>query len=113
VVQLKKDIESRLVPYVSDPALSVIVHQVNSLMIYVIGRVKQPGRFVLNGNINVLQALSMAGGLNSFAKRDQIKIFRGSEGKNVIYNFDYDDVSAGKNLSQNIILMRGDVVVAR
>jgi polysaccharide biosynthesis/export protein len=113
VAQLKQDIETRLLRFVPAPSLSVIVHQVNSLLIYVIGRVNQPGRFVLNGNINVLQALAMAGGLNSFAKRDGIKIFRNVKGKNVVYEFDYDDVSAGKNMSQNIVLMRGDVVVAR
>jgi polysaccharide biosynthesis/export protein len=113
VAQLKKEIETKLERFVPDPVLSVGVHQVNSLLIYVIGRVNQPGRFVLNTNINVLQALAMAGGLNSFAKRDEIKIFRSSQGKDQIFSFDYDEVSAGKNLQQNIALMRGDVVVAR
>jgi polysaccharide export outer membrane protein len=113
VEQLKKEIAARLVRFVPDPVLSVGVQQVNSLMIYVVGRVNNPGRFALNANIDVLQALSMAGGLDSFAKRDQIKIFRRVKDKFLIYSFDYDDVSAGKNLQQNIALMRGDVVVAR
>lgn len=113
VAQLKKEIAERLVRFIPDPVLSVGVHQVNSLMVYVIGRVNHPGRFVLNGNINVLQALSMAGGLNSFANRGDIKIFRSLKDKSVIYSFDYDQVSAGRNLAQNIKLMRGDVVVAR
>jgi polysaccharide biosynthesis/export protein len=113
VAQLKKEIGIRLVRFVPDPVLSVGVQQVNSLMIYVIGRVNQPGRFVLNANINVLQALSMAGGLNSFANRGDIRIFRHVRGRDLIYRFDYDDVSAGRNLAQNIMLMRGDVVVAR
>ena len=99
--------------FVPDPVLSVGVQQVNSLVIYIIGRVNKPGRFVLNNNITVLQALAMAGGLDSFAKRDQVKIFRTAKDKVLIYTFDYDDVSAGKNLRQNITLMRGDVVVAR
>jgi polysaccharide export outer membrane protein len=93
--------------------LSVGVQQINSLMVYVIGRVNNPGRFELNTNINVLQALAMAGGLDSFAKRDQVKIFRSIKDKVLIYTFDYDDVSAGRNLRQNITLMRGDVVLAR
>ena len=113
VAQLKKEIATRLVRFVPDPVLSVGVQQVNSLMIYVIGRVNKPGRFVLNTNINVLQALAMAGGLDSFAKRDQVKIFRSVSDKVMIYTFDYDRVSAGRNLRQNITLMRGDVVVAR
>ena len=113
VGQLKKEIATRLVRFVPDPVLSVGVQQVNSLMIYVIGRVNKPGQFVLNNNINVLQALAMAGGLDSFAKRNRVKIFRSTKDKVLIYNFDYDDVSAGKDLVQNITLMRGDVVVAR
>lgn len=113
VAQLKKEIATRLVRFVPDPVLSVGVQQVNSLMVYVIGRVNRPGRFELNANINVLQALSMAGGLNSFADRGDIRIFRNVRGRNLIYRFDYDQVSAGKNLAQNITLMRGDVVVAR
>lgn len=113
VGQLKNEIETRLVRFVPDPVLSVGVQQVNSLKIYVIGRVNKPGQFVLNNNINVLQALAMAGGLDSFAKRNQVKIFRNIKDKVYIYTFDYDDVSAGRNLRQNITLMRGDVVVAR
>ena len=113
VAQLKKEIESRLVRFMPDPVLSVGVQQVNSLIIYVIGRVNQPGRFILNGNVNVLQALAMAGGLNSFAKRDEVKVFRQSTGGEVILDFNYDQVTTGQNLQQNIFLVRGDVVVAR
>lgn len=111
VAQLKKEIETRLARYVPDPVLSVHVHQMNSLMIYVVGKVNRPGRFELNTNIDVLQALALAGGLNSFAKRGQIKVFRKKDGKTKIFNFDYDDVSEGKNLEQNIQLVRGDSVV--
>ena len=81
------------------------------MLIYVIGKVNSPGRFALNTNINVLQALTMAGGLNPFAKRNDIKIFRKINGKNMIFQFEYDDVTEGKNLEQNIQLKRGDVVV--
>ncbi len=113
VGQLKNEIATRLERFVPDPVLSVGVQQVNSLKIFVIGRVNNPGQFVLNNSISVLQALAMAGGLDSFAKRDQVKIFRTAKGKVLIYTFDYDDVSAGQNLQQNIILRRGDVVLAR
>jgi polysaccharide export outer membrane protein len=111
VAQLKKEIESKLASYVPDITLSLEVRQVNSMLIYVIGRVNAPGRFVLNVNVNVLQALSMAGGLTPFAKRDKIKIFRQEENKTHIFNFQYDSVVEGKNLEQNIMLKRGDVVV--
>lgn len=108
---LKKDLRTRLHPFVPDPELSVMVGQVNSMLIYVIGKVNHPGRFVLNTNVNVLQALATAGGLNSFAKRNKIKIFRESNGKTHIFSFEYDRVTEGENLEQNISLERGDVVV--
>ena len=111
VAQLKKEIESRLARFVPDPVLSISVYQMNSLMVYVVGKVNRPGRFELNTNIDVLQALSLAGGLNSFAKRGQIKVFRKKDGNTKIFDFDYDDVTEGKKLEQNIQLVRGDVVV--
>ncbi len=113
VAQLKKEMEERLARFVPDPVLSVGVQQVNSLLIYMIGRVNQPGRFVLNASVDVLQALSMAGGLNSFAKRGDIRIFRKGPDRTDIFNFDYDEVAAGRNMAQNIVLQRGDVVVVR
>ena len=111
VAQLKKEIETRLARFVPDPVLSVSVYQMNSLNIYVVGKVNKPGRFALNANADVLQALAMAGGLNSFAKRSQIKVFRKQDGKTKIFDFDYDDVTDGEKLEQNIQLVRGDVIV--
>jgi polysaccharide export outer membrane protein len=111
VADLKKEIQTRLSQFVPDPVLSLSVNQMNSLMIYVVGKAKNPGRFILNTNVDVLQALAMAGGLNSFAKRGQIKVFRKYDGQTKIFDFDYDDVSEGKRLEQNIQLVRGDVIV--
>jgi len=111
VAQLKKEIGGKLAPFVPDITLSLEVKQVNSMLVYVIGRVNSPGRFALNVNVNVLQALSLAGGFNPFAKRDKIKIFRQEGEKTRIFNFQYDSVVEGKNLEQNIMLKRGDVVV--
>jgi polysaccharide export outer membrane protein len=111
VEALSMELEKKLSRFVPDVNLSVLVQQVNSMMIYVIGRVNKPGRFVLNSNINVLQALSLAGGLNPFAEGGKIKIFRKQATATEIIRFDYDDVVKGKDLVQNIVLMRGDVIV--
>ncbi len=111
VAELVKELKKRLDRYVPDVNLSLMVHQVNSMLIYVIGRVNNPGRFVLNTEVNVLQALAMAGGLNPFAKRSKIKIFRKKTQQTELFNFDYDDVAKGRHLEQNIQLRRGDVIV--
>lgn len=108
---VKKEITAKIKSYVPDPILTVSVRQINSLMIYVVGKVNHPGRFVLNTNVNVLQALAMAGGLNSFANGSKIKILRETSKGTKIFHFDFDDVAEGKRLKQNIGLVRGDVIV--
>ena len=111
VAQLQKEIEGKLSLYVKDAVITVEVRQVNSLQIYVLGRVKTPGRSPLTSNIDVLQALAIAGGPDQFAKLSKIRIFRREGRKTVIIPFDYDDVIAGKKPELNILLRRGDVVV--
>ena len=111
LAQLTEELEKKLARFVPDLSLSVVVHQVNSLMVYVIGRVHNPGRFILNSNIDVMQALAMAGGLNPFAEQGNVKIFRETPDGKKIFDFDYNDVANGKKLEQNIMLKRGDMIV--
>jgi polysaccharide export outer membrane protein len=111
VEMLRQRIEEKLLPFVPDPNLNVAVQQINSLFVYVVGKVHQSGRLELNTHIDVLQALAMAGGLNPFAETDKIKIFRKTGGQTRIFDFDYDAVAEGEGLSQNIRLQRGDVIV--
>ena len=108
---LTKEMEQKLARFVPDLNLSVVVHKVDSMTIYVIGRVNSPGRFAITADVNVLQALSMAGGLNPFAKRGDIKIFREVGGGTKVFDFDYDTVADGKDPRQNMRLKKGDVVV--
>lgn len=109
--ELKEEIETKISRYVTEPVLSLEVRQVNSMIVYIIGRVNSPGKFLLNANVTVLQALAMAGGLNPFAENGNIKIFRQEGAKTEILPFDYDEVVKGKELGQNVLLKRGDVIV--
>jgi polysaccharide biosynthesis/export protein len=111
VAQLKAELEERLLPYVSDLVLSVEVKQINSMMVYVIGRVNAPGRFILNSNITVLQALAIAGGCNPFASPNSIKVLRKEGNVTYTYPFRYYDVVEDDKLEDNIELKRGDVIV--
>ena len=110
VAQLKKEIEQKIARYVPEAVLTVEVRQLNSMHIYVLGRVQAPGRTTLNANINVLQALAIAGGPTPYANRSKVRIFRYEGEKTKVFSFDYDDVTAGKELHTNIELKRGDVV---
>jgi polysaccharide export outer membrane protein len=109
--QIREEMEMRLERYVPGVVLSLEVKQVNSLIIYVIGKVNAPGRYVMNTNVDVLQALATAGGLNAYAERNKIKIFRQEKDATTIFPFEYDRVVEGKRLGQNIRLRRGDIVV--
>lgn len=115
VAEIREEIKTKISVYVPDPTLSVDVRQVNSMIIFVLGRVNNSGRFVVNAKTNVLQGIAMAGGLNPFAKRNDIKVIRQEGGKGAgktqTFAFRYDDVADGKNLEQNIWLQRGDVIL--
>lgn len=109
--QLQKEITLRLEKFMSDPVVSVAVLKVASNKIYVIGRVNKPGDYLAGRYVDVLQVLSMAGGLTPFAAENDIKVLRKENGKDIVFPFRYSQVKAGNNLEQNIVLKGGDVVV--
>ena len=109
--QLQKMIVKKLKKYIPSPVVTVSVVGVENNHIYVIGKVNRPADFSSKSNINVMQALTTAGGLNAFAKSSEIKILRRINGKQIAIPFDYDAVSQGEGLQQNITLKNGDVVV--
>jgi polysaccharide export outer membrane protein len=78
---------------------------------YVIGKVTSPGQFPITLETNIMQILAMAGGLNPYANSKKILVLRQQENETVKIPFNYNEVKKGKNLGQNIILQRGDVIV--
>jgi polysaccharide biosynthesis/export protein len=111
VAQLKAELEGKLTRYITDSGLTVEVKQSNSMIVYILGRVNVPGRQMMVASTNVLQGLAMAGGLNPFARRSEVKVFRKQQGKTAVYTFNYDDVSEGRHLETNIDLQKGDVIL--
>lgn len=111
IAELEFEVTEQIKRYLPDPVLDISIGEVNSMLIYVIGKVRAPGRYPVQSRINVLQALAMAGGLDKFAEGDDIKVYRDEGGQTTIYEFDYEEVTRGKQLTQNIKLQRGDVVV--
>jgi len=108
---LRETIKARLSEYVPDATVTVMLLAMNSLKAYVIGKVNKPGEFPISMDTHVMKILAMAGGLNPFASKGNIRILRQEGGKTVQIPFDYGDVEDGDNLEQNIALKRGDVVV--
>jgi polysaccharide export outer membrane protein len=111
IEQTRAEIEARLKKYISDPVAVVIVTGVLGNVVYVVGQVLKPGQIVMNPTISVLQALSIAGGANPYAKLDSIIVIRTTPAGQRVLPFKYGQVSSGKDLSQNVDLESGDVVV--
>lgn len=111
VEELRVELAERLSRYIPDLVVTVSVLQINGNKVYVIGQVNQPGEFVVNPRVDVMQALSMAGGTTPFADLKNIRILRRTGGRQTALEFRYDDVIRGRRLEQNIILESGDVVV--
>ena len=110
-LQLQEEITQWLKQYIPNPVVSVSVKKIAGYKIFVIGRVNKPGDYVVGRYIDVLQALSLAGGLTPFAEEGNIKIVRKENGKETILRFDYADVKKGRRLEQNITLRSGDVII--
>lgn len=111
VSDLRNLVRKKLSDYVPDATVTVILKAFSSLRAYVIGKVRNPGMYPITLDTNVMQILSMAGGLNPYASEDSIHILRQIKNNTVKIPFRYGDVLKGRNLEQNIILLRGDVVV--
>src|SRR5690606_578883 len=105
-------VAERLKKYIADAVVTVSLTEVNGNKVYVIGQVNNPGEFIVNPSVDVMQALSMAGGLTAFANAGGIRILRrGPNGDKTALPFAYDEVMRGRKLDQNIVLQSGDVVV--
>jgi polysaccharide export outer membrane protein len=111
VADVRQEIENRLKTYIPEPVVTVSVTDVGGNVAYVIGQVGKAGAFTMNPSINVLQALTLAGGTTPFAKLDNIIVIRSTQGVQRALQFHYGQVSNGKDLEQNIPLEAGDVVV--
>lgn len=111
VDMIRQELSRKLTRYIPDLVATVMVTAFDGNKIYVIGQVLNPGAFVMNPRIDVMQALSLAGGTTPFASLNDIKILRRRDGNQSVLEFRYNDVARGRNLEQNILLQNGDVVV--
>lgn len=111
IAELTHEITERLAPFIDNPVVTVSLQENDGNRIYVTGRVNQPGVFLLNRPVNVMQALSMARGLTPFADKDGITILRRQGDTQVTIPFDYKKVQKGQDLQQNIVLQAGDTLI--
>lgn len=109
--QLRASLTKAADRYVEDPAVTVVVKAINSRKVFITGQVGKPGPYALSSPTTVLQLIAMAGGVLEYAKDERIVVMRTESGRTVSHKFNYNQVSQGKNLQQNIELKPGDTIV--
>jgi polysaccharide export outer membrane protein len=111
VDQLREEITARLTRYIPSPVVTVAAKTVAGNHIYVVGRVQKPGEYPMARDVDVMQALSLAGGATPFAAVNDIIILRRLSAGQIVLHFQYNDVARGQDLRQNIVLQPGDTFV--
>jgi len=112
VTEVRQALAERLKRYIPDPVVTVAVKNIGGNHIYVIGKVTRPGEFPFSRPVDVMQALSLAGGATPYAALNEIVILRrNNAGAQRVLPFRYGDIARGRNLGQNVLLESGDTVV--
>jgi polysaccharide export outer membrane protein len=102
---------SKLAALIHDPDVSVVVKEVHSEVIYLLGGVKKEGAIPIQGPTTVLQAVARAGGLTDYAKRNKMYVLRQENGAQQKIAIHYESVLKGEHMEQNISLHPGDTIV--
>jgi|GEM_PF-425019 len=110
-LQLKEEIEKRLKEYQELPTVTVIVSEINSYYIYILGEIAKPGRYQLKSNISVLQAVTLAGGFTNWASPDSMVVLRRNGEKEEKIKVRYKKIISGSRPEDNIILKPGDTII--
>jgi polysaccharide biosynthesis/export protein len=107
---LRLKVQSEAAKFVNDANVTVIVKQVNSRKVFIMGQVTRPGEYPLIASRNVMQVIALAGGLTEYADAKNIRIMRG-QSQTTVFKFNYREIERGKNLAQNILLKPGDTLI--
>ncbi len=108
--QLSDAITEKLKKYIADPRVTVVVNQINSKRVYLVGEVAHTGPMPMLANMTVLQAISSAG-LTQFANTKGIYVLRTENGKQQKMPVNYKKLVRGEQMSENYVLKPGDTIV--
>ncbi len=111
--QLSEDISNKLKEYKENPQVSIVIKEVNSYAIYVLGEVAKPGKYPLRSKTTLLQGITIASGFTATAARNKIVVFRFAKdgGGQIKIKASYDDIVLRDGSNQNIELKPGDQIV--
>lgn len=111
VAELTAVVQAKVRQFIPDAVVTVAVKTALGNQVFVIGKVNKPGNFLLSGPMDVMQALSLAGGATPFASTNSIRVLRRNGDRLTSIPFHYRQVANGHKLEQNILLQSGDTVV--
>ena len=109
--EVEQRIAARLKEYFPEPIVTVVITGIEGNRAYVLGKVGKPGPMIMNGPTTVLQALSVAGGLDKFADEGAIKLVRNKAGRQEIMPVHYKDLISGRDMTTNVELKAGDTIL--
>lgn len=101
----------RYTQFVTAPSVSVLVTQINSRKIFILGQVQESGAFDILRPTNLMQALAMAGGLTEFAKTGGVIVLRETNGVKQRWKVNVDAIASGKKPEGNVMLQPGDTII--
>ncbi|RPI57412.1 MAG: sugar ABC transporter substrate-binding protein [Acidobacteria bacterium] len=107
---LRQQLIDRLSEFIPAPEVAVIVREVHSMKVAVVGSVKTPGRYELRSAATVLEMIALAQGFTDFASRDRIVILREENGETKRIPFNYRKVASGDEQA-NLVVQSGDIIV--
>ena len=114
--QLREVLNKQYAPFITAPNVSIVVKAINSRRVFINGYVTRPGPYALGAGLTIVQLISVAGGLLDYADSKNIIVLRAepdADGQPVSVRVNYDDISKGRNLTQNVALKPGDTVIVR
>ena len=110
---LQELLTSKAEKYVTNPQVTVMVTEVRSKRVFVVGEVMRPGSFTLSPGMTALQAITAAGGLSQYANAKKIFVMRKENGTPVRFQFNYNAVISGRDLNADLALKAGDTIIVR
>jgi len=111
VIQLQSEITQRFSEHIENPRVTVIVVEMGSYKVSVLGRVERPGVYPITGQTSLVEAIALAGGFTEWASKGNITVVTHQNGKEKKVRVNYKKIASGKDPSQNIILKRGDIII--
>ena len=110
--EVEKRLTEKLKTYLPDPQVTVVVSNIEGNRVFILGKVLKPGPVLMTGPMTVMQALSLAGGLDKFADLGSIKVLRsGGPGGQTVIPVNYNALIRGQNLNSNVLLKTGDTIL--